>query len=449
MNIFTILSDLLKCERQLVIFGLLVFSKVLIMESRYVASEGAGGGGGSSPFAKIVVLLAYAIEGICLLLMIFRPKSTVRAIVRDPFVWGLLGTALLSFIWSDFSAISRNRSISTLQTALLGLYIAARFSPQEQMRIVADAMGLISVFCVVFTGIFPGAGREMGIHAGAWRGPLVHKNLLAQLATCACIPTLLAALDSQPKDRFRLWTCFGLTVMLVVLTTSKTGLIISLTLIGLVPLLKFLRLKGGIVIPLVLILVLVSSSIVTWLVNNWAPFLYGLGKDPTLSGRTDVWNAGIYKISQRPWFGYGYQAFWRSTGGAEYIWTAVKYQASHAHNGFINIALDLGLVGLFFFLMSIVTLYVRGIAWLRMGNSYADMWQILYASFLLLYNQTESTIIEHNSIFWVLHVAVTLSIGYYRKLTPQEQAVRQSMRKAKLTSEIQKAIKPSGIRYDK
>ncbi|HIK27003.1 MAG: O-antigen ligase family protein [Oscillatoriaceae bacterium SKW80] len=449
MNVFTILSDILKFEREFIIFALLVFSKVLSMESRYVPSEGEGGGGGSSPFARIVVLLAYATEGICLLLMICRPKSTLRAFVRDPFVWGLMGTALLSFIWSDFPNQSRNRSISTLLTALVGLYIASRFSPQEQLRVVGDGMGVISVFCFVYTGIFPGAGREAGIHAGAWRGPLVHKNLLSQLATCACIPTLLAALDSKPKERWRTWTYFILAFLLVLLSTSKTGLIISLNLIMLVPLLKFMRLKSGVVIPLVLTLVLIGSSGITWLANNWDSFLYGLGKDPTLSGRTDVWDAAIYKIKQRPWFGYGYQAFWERTGGAEYIWTAVRYQASHAHNGFVNIALDLGLVGLFFFVVSILTLYIRGIAWLRMGDSYAEMWPILYASFLLLYNQTESTIIEHNSIFWVLHVAATLSIGYYRKLTPEERAMRESRRQGKLDLQIPKAIKSSGMSYEK
>lgn len=450
MNVYTILSDILKFERHFAVFGLIAFAKVLSMDSRYVGSEGSGGGMGTSPLEKVIVLLLYAVEGISLLLIIFRWRSVVRRVLRDPFLWGLAGMALFSFIWSDFPGLSRNRGISTLQTALFGLYLTSRFSPKEQLYIMADAIGIISVYIFLYTGAFPGAAREQGVHAGSWRGPLVHKNLLAQLMTCGIIPTLLAALDSQPKDRFRLWTFFGLTLVLVVLTTSKTGIIITLSILVLVPLFNAMRWRGGLLIPLVITIVLMSSSAITWLANNWEPFLYGIGKDPTLSGRTYLWEAAIEKIQQRPWLGYGYQAFWQSSGGAEYVWTAVKYKASHSHNGFVNIALDVGLVGLFFFVTSVLTMYIRGVAWLRMGNSFAELLPVLYASFLLLYNQTESTIIEHNSIFWILHVTITLSIGYYRKLTPEEKASREYLSGAnKLAIDSGESIRSSGIRYEK
>uniref|UniRef100_A0ACD5GNQ9 O-antigen ligase family protein n=1 Tax=Desertifilum tharense IPPAS B-1220 TaxID=1781255 RepID=A0ACD5GNQ9_9CYAN len=123
-----------------------------------------------------------------------------------------------------------------------------------------------------------------------------------------------------------------------------------------------------------ILIVFVTTSGVTWLVENWEGFLFGLGKEPTLSGRTYLWEASIEKIRQRPWLGYGYQAFWQVSGGAEYVWTAVRYQPAHSHNGFINLTLDLGLLGSFFFAMSLVTIYIRGVSWLRVTQSSAALW---------------------------------------------------------------------------
>ncbi len=46
---------------------------------------------------------------------------------------------------------------------------------------------------------------------------------------------------------------------------------------------------------------------------------------------------------QRPWFGYGYDAFWRGMQGPSFqIAAAVHFVVAHAHNGFLEIALELG-----------------------------------------------------------------------------------------------------------
>ncbi|NES96566.1 MAG: O-antigen ligase family protein, partial [Desertifilum sp. SIO1I2] len=388
----------------------------------------------------LIVLMQYGVIAVSLLLMALRPKTVARAIFRDPFIWALVLTAIVSFAWSDFPSLSLKRGISTLQTAMFGLYLASRYSLKEQLQLVAWAMGIISIFTVLFTGAFPGSGIEQGIHAGAWRGPLVHKNMLARLMAMGTIPTLLVALDAPAKHRRLLWLVFWITLALAVLTTSKTGLLIAFALVALTPLFKALRWTDGVMIPFAIFLVFITTSGVTWLAENWEEFLFGLGKDPTLSGRTYLWEASIDKISQRPWLGYGYQAFWQVSGAAEYVWTAVRYRPAHSHNGFVNLALDLGLVGAFFFVMSLVTIYIRGISWLRITKSSAALWPLLYASFLLLYNQTESTIIEHNNLFWLLHISVTLSIGYVRRLTPQEKADREYWANFKQ----QTAIAPSG-----
>jgi O-antigen ligase len=70
--------------------------------------------------------------------------------------------------------------------------------------------------------------------------------------------------------------------------------------------------------------------------------------DPTFTGRNDIWEFALDHIAQHPFVGFGYQAFW---GTSELVnsWTWTEswgYRASDAHNGYLNIAVMTGLVGL-------------------------------------------------------------------------------------------------------
>jgi O-antigen ligase len=75
---------------------------------------------------------------------------------------------------------------------------------------------------------------------------------------------------------------------------------------------------------------------------NW------LLSDPTFTGRTEIWRFALDHIAERPLVGFGYQAFW---GTSELVnaWNYLAswgYRASDAHNGFLNVAVMTGLVGL-------------------------------------------------------------------------------------------------------
>jgi len=211
-------------------------------------------------------------------------------------------------------------------------------------------------------------------------------------------------------------------VGLIVLSTSRTALVIFLTLALLLPFYRALRLSDSLAIPFFITLILVGGSIGTWAASNWDNLLFGLGKDPTLSGRTFIWEAVLEKIADRPWLGYGYNAFWQEAGEADYVWRVIRFKVYQAHNGFLNVGVELGWLGLAFFVLSVVFAFIRAIQWVRLSKTYADLWPIIYVTFLLMYNYTETTVIEHNSIFWVLYVGVTLSVRLLQVVKIEERS---------------------------
>ena len=76
-----------------------------------------------------------------------------------------------------------------------------------------------------------------------------------------------------------------------------------------------------------------------------------LGKDPTLTGRTDIWGYVILDIYERPLLGWGYQAFWSTENPAAYeISDALHWWVPQAHSGMLEILLSVGLTGAGFFI---------------------------------------------------------------------------------------------------
>ncbi|AFY32694.1 O-antigen ligase [Calothrix sp. PCC 7507] len=397
-------------ERGFTIFVLIFFTRTIACDSLYISPDPTTNGTPEdNPFSALLSLIQIIIYGLTTLLLLARWRGSIKTALQNKVIWALVGLVLISFLWSDFPDESLKKGINAFETSLFGLYMASRYSLKEQLRLIAWALCLVTVFSLLFTLAFPGAAIEIGANAGSWRGPLAQKNLLARLMVLATMTCSLAAFDSH-KHRYLL--CFGsvIALSLLFLSGSKTGLVVLLTLITLLPLYRSLRWKGTVVIPLVTMIILIIGSFAVIVVSNWEVLLSALGRDPSLSGRTELWQAALEKIFERPWLGYGFQGFWQDGGGAVTVWKTVKYKPPHAHNGYINTALDLGLLGLILFVISIINTYRKAITWLRLNHTFSGLLPILYATFLVMYNQPENTIIEHNSIFWSLFVAVSLSI---------------------------------------
>ncbi|MBD2183572.1 O-antigen ligase family protein [Planktothrix sp. FACHB-1375] len=406
-------------EKRLAIFALLVFTGVLSIASYYNGSD-SGESSVSSPFDKIFSVVRYLTYGATICLLLARLKTVIRPALRDPFMWGLMIIVVSSFMWSDFPDISQKQGRLMLLTTLFGLYLASRFSVKELVRIFAVAVGIAAVFSLLYSLAFRGAAVETGFNAGCWRGPFLQKNIFARFLVAYGLPILLVALGSR-KHRFIWWTVFGIAVLLIQLTNSKSALLIILTLTALVPLYKALRSTGSILVPFLITIILIGGSVLTFLVENWEPFLFKLGKDPSLTGRTYIWEASINLISQRPWLGYGFQAFFADGGaGEKAVWDYLRIRVSQAHNGFINVAAELGLLGLMFFVLSMVSTYIRGITWVRFTKDPEDLWPLLYVTYFFMYNITESTNLEVNSLLWIFYSAAAFSA---RTMRPREPSL--------------------------
>jgi O-antigen ligase len=110
---------------------------------------------------------------------------------------------------------------------------------------------------------------------------------------------------------------------------------------------------------------------------------------------------------QHPWLGFGFGSFWHGTQGPSLvILNAVRWNVAQSHNGFLDLVLDIGFVGLAVFLVGYGIACYRACQLLRNHASMGFLWPLVFLVFLLVYNFTESGLLFQNSLFLALYAAV-------------------------------------------
>lgn len=361
--------------------------------------------------SPILLLLQLGMLGLTFLLICTQWQKFIYVASKRKFLWAVVALVLASVLWTTVPELTSRRSIIFFGTTCFGFYLAARYSLKEQMRLLAVALGIAIVLNVLFTLAFPAFAIEGGEHQGSWRGIYPQKNVLGRLMVISALNFLFLAFESR-SYRYLMWIGFCCSVILLILSNSKTALVILLLLIILLPLYRAWRWNYSFVIPFFTIVLLVSGIITILLVGNLDAIASALGRDVTLTGRTGIWAIVVSKIAKHPWLGYGYLGFWRGLeGDSADIWYETYFLAPNSHNGFLDLALDLGLVGVLLFFLSFFKNCWRSLTWLRLNQSIEGLVPIVYLTYLFLYNITESTLITPpNTIFWPLYTAVTTSM---------------------------------------
>ncbi len=362
-------------------------------------------------------------------LLIIRWKKAVYVVTKDWTIFLLIGIALASLIWSFTPNLTRVRSIALAGTTLFGLYIASRYSIREQLKLLGWSFGVIILMSFAFAILLPNYGTmAIGIHAGAWRGIYVHKNLLGRMMTISGIVFLCLAMNSK-QQQWLPWLGLGLSFCLLVLSRSSSSTINFITMFALAPIYGVFRWRYQVLVPTIIAFVTISSSLSLWFSANATTILGSIGKDTTFTGRTDIWPYIIEAIGKQPWLGYGYSAFWSDWDSpGSYVWYAAKWAPPNAHNGLLDLWLELGLLGVLVFAISFSVTFWRGLAWLRIDKSWESLWALLYLTYLVLANVGESSLLSRNDLFWVLYVVVcfSLTIVNSRSTKILEQPIRSN-----------------------
>jgi O-antigen ligase len=361
----------------------------------------------------LIQLIWFGIYLVNFFLIVLRWKLFIYVVQKNKLLLLITGLALVSALWSGDSIVTLRRSVALVLTTMFGVYLASRYSFKEQLQLLAWTFGIASLLSLLFVIVPPHYGLETKeFHAGIWRGIYHHKNVLGRIMSLSAVVFLLLALSGGRHKWFN-WATFGFSFCLLMLSNSMTSLVTLLTILVLLPMCKALRWHYSLRIPFLITVVLISGVVGTFFFSNLETALSALGKDITLTGRTSMWLLLIEIGQQNPWLGYGYGAFWLGWDGpSQLLWNSLfSWHPNHAHNGFLQLWLDLGLIGLLLFTLSFIKASQQAVAWVRLTKTAEGFWPLLFLAFMLINNVTESVILSPNTIFWILYVTTAFTIN--------------------------------------
>lgn len=376
------------------------------------ASEGEVGGNDSdNTLIKMLFLLIYFITFV---LLISRWKKVAYVLSKDNYIILLLGIVAASVLWSINSGITVNRSIAIVGTSLFGIYLASRYTLKEQVVLLGWTCTFIIMLSLILIVAMPKFGVMGGIHAGAFRGIYVHKNVLGRMMVISTIVNLLRI--NLDKNRSITYVTLGLSVLLLVLCRSSAALLNLFNVIMTFLIFRTWRWRYEIMIPVSIGIISLMFCGVIWFNENSAILFGAVGKDATLTGRTELWPIILNMIGNRPLLGYGYGAFWLDTDNVTNVWFMAGWEAPNAHNGILDLCLNAGLIGFLLFVLSLLKTLRNSFVLVRYSTSSEGFWPLIFIVCLVLSNLTETALMLQNDILWVLYVAIAYSV-----LIPDEE----------------------------
>jgi len=360
------------------------------------------------PFEQVIWTGIYILS-MCLTLL--ASPACLRWAVRFRLLWLLVFLAVASLIWSDAPVVTAKRCVAVLGSSVFGLYLGTRYTSTQLFRLLLW-VAAISALCSVGIALLAPA---YGIADDGWRGVYGQKNWLGRMMAFAIVLWLLAMMGTARYRLVKLGFA-GLSTALLLLSDSKGALVVLLTLLALFPIVRLWRLHLGMVVPLIMIMVTLAGIGGTVVAGNLETVLGLVGKDQSFTGRVPLWEAVWEMIGQHPWLGFGYGAFWLGWNEpSQYVWIRFArvggWEPPNAHNGFLDLWLELGIVGLSLFVIVFCASVSRALVLIRREQSMVAAFPFMFLIFLLLSNLTESNLVTHNSIFWILFVAMSLQLN--------------------------------------
>ncbi|WP_434768826.1 O-antigen ligase family protein [Pseudomonas triticicola] len=270
---------------------------------------------------------------------VFLSKSFYR---QNLFLLLFLGCVAASISWSSEPMLSFKRFVALLSVVFFAGFIAWRYSLERIAFLFGCVIGAAALVGLIFALIRPDiAFISGGIRDGAFRGVFAEKNAGARLNAIAIL--LLLPMIRQRNPMAMLYGLFALIAIGLAQSATAIALIVAGT-ASYAYFITLIRLRINRSLLAFMAATLVFFLLCGVLYANYAMLLELVGRDPSLTDRTLIWELLQPLIDAQFLKGYGFGAFWASADADAFI-TRWGY-IGNAHSGYVETLLNGGLIQL-------------------------------------------------------------------------------------------------------
>ena len=333
------------------------------------------------------------------MIVLFRRRSEIRRLLRAnaPILLFFLYCAA-SILWSDYPEIAFKRWIKALGDLVMVMVVLTDHDRLGAVRrILARAGFLLIPLSVLFIKYYPELGKAYKAASGTpvYSGAAPNKNMLG--ITCLIFGLgsvwrfLSVFRDRENAHRARRLIAHGILLAMVLwlfwMANSMTAFCCFLLASGLMVTTSFRTLARRSSVVHFLFAAVVFVSFCTLFFDVGGVALDTMGRDRTLTGRTALWDL-VLSLSGNPLLGTGFESFWLGPRLAR-IWSIYWWHPNEAHNGYLEVYLNLGWIGLVLLAILIMTGYGNVLDTFRQHTEIGGL-KLAYLVVGVVYNFTEA-----------------------------------------------------------
>jgi len=341
----------------------------------------------------------------------------------------------LTTLWAPETFVSLRRLIKDFGNVLIILVMFTEVHPWQSCRTLLVRISYLFISLSLLTAkFFPDIGRNAA-RAGdtLYTGLTTQKNSLGQ-AAFLCILFLvwdLIEISKQlsPKElrraRIIRFAIIGMGVMLMSLANSSTAITCLILGVGLLFLLNRAqsyqngrKVIGGVILLAILAFGLEEMFHITQSIVEM------FGKDMTFTGRTLIWDEAI-RLMDRPLLGIGFYEFWYTPRAAilyENLGDLIHVKT--VHNGFVEVYLDGGQVGLVF--LGVLLIATLKKAYNSLSEAGPRSLPLIFFVIGLIYNNSESSYFRMN-LLWFLLLLFSTTYHHFAKTSLETSSLPSSV----------------------
>jgi exopolysaccharide production protein ExoQ len=334
----------------------------------------------------------------------------------------------LSIVWSDYSFVSFKRWIRACGSITMALVILTEPSAREGLEsVIRRSVYFLIPFSALLVKYYSLQGQDYNIWTGEtmWVGITPQKNCLGRLCLLSAFFLFWEFSRTWRQGNWReakQKTVADAVVFLMVLwlligshsATSLAVLMVGMgTFFALVQFREYLKTASAMIeVSVVVLIVVVSMAYLIFGDLVFSAAVGTLGRDMTFTGRTEIWKLLIPIAKNHPVLGMGYGSFWIHP---QLPWPGLN----EGHNGYLDVALELGGVGLVLLGAFFIWFYRSA----RQALSQSFDWAAFNICFLLMaviHNCTESSFVRSTTHLWTF--MIFLSVVSARLYRPADEA---------------------------
>lgn len=349
-------------------------------------------------------------------------KTYLLAWRQQPLLIVFIVFSLASIFWSNTWTVTLHRSLAFTFATLAAVYLGVRYSIKKflQMLFLFGAIILMASYTLIWAS--PALGTAPGHpYYGAWRGIFWHKNQLGNIMPIFNLVFLFWCFSpnvrNKPFERIAAVLLYVLSMIMIFFAKSASGyVLVSLVHFAFGATFLWLKIRHLLrPIHYYITLAVILAGVIGVFLN--LDFVFGLlHRESTFTGRVPMWEILLREVfPQKPWFGQGFGTIWADLGFRLQMRDLAgwPYPIMIGDNGFLDILLNLGVVGLVLFLLNYIKVWIDSVRYFLQELSLEGFFPFIFMIFTFFVNLTFSLFMETEVFIWTL--IVTLMVGMTRK----------------------------------